>query len=184
MTKNLTGQDSGTSKKTCSNLDTLEARLACLADAGPQAIEERLAELENEWTAGRATKATLGVVLVVGFALTALLNPWWLILPAIGGVFLLQYLFSRTSWLGKMFHEMGVRTGSEVDQEKMALKVLRGDFRQLPTVHDVESPEDISRLEGEGGITVDPDEAKVDPASAAKSAVEAAKSGVLKQTAG
>ena len=91
-------------------------------------------------------------------------------------MFLLQYLFSRTSWLGKAFHEMGFRSGFEVDQEKMALKVLRGDFRHLPTVHDIESHEDISRLEGEGGIALDPDESKVDPIDAAKVAVEAAKS--------
>ncbi len=176
MMNNFTSTQSGR-KPTCSKLDTLEQRLACLADAGPQAIADRLNELEHEWTAGRMTKATLGVLIVVGFGLAALFSPWWLALPVLGGVFLLQYLFSRTSWLGLMFHGMGFRTGSEVDQEKMALRVLRGDFRHLPTVHDIESREDISRLEGEGGITLDPEEAKIDPVDAAKSAVEAAKSG-------
>ena len=160
-------------KAACAKLDTLEQRLACLADGGPQAIEGRLSELDREWTAGRVTKAAIGLLIVVGFALTALLNPWWLILPVIGGFFLLQYLFARTSWLGKVFHEMGFRTGSEVDQEKMALKVLRGDFRHLPTILDIESRDDISRLEGEGGIAIDPDESKVDPIDAAKVAVEA-----------
>lgn len=160
-------------KADCQKLGSLEQRLACLADAGPQAISERIEELDTEWTAGRATKATIGVLIVIGFGLTALLGPWWLILPAVGGVFLLQYLFSRTSWLGKVFHEMGFRTGSEVDQEKVALKILRGDFRQLPTVHDIENREDISRLEGEGGIALDPDESKVDPAEAARSVAEA-----------
>jgi hypothetical protein len=161
--------------KTCSNLDTLEQRLACLADAGPQAIEDRLAELDQEWTAGRVTKAAMGVVIVFGLALAAL-NPWWLILPAAGGLLLLSYLFGRTSWPGIIFHKMGFRTGFEVDQEKMALKVLRGDFRHLPTLHDIENREDISRLEGEGGIAVDPDESKVDPRDAAKVALDAAKS--------
>jgi hypothetical protein len=163
------------SQSTCSQLDALEQRLACLADAGPQAIDARLADLEREWTAGRMTKAVMGVVIVCGFALAAL-NPWWLILPAVGGLFLLSYLFGRTSWLGMLFHRMGYRSGFEVDQEKMALKVLRGDFRHLPTVHDIESHDDISRLEGEGGIALDPLEAKVDPLDAAKVVVEAAKS--------
>lgn len=174
MTNNFTA--SRKDKAACAKLDTLEQRLACLADGGPQAIEGRLSELEREWTAGRATKAAIGVMIVVGFALTVLLNPWWLILPAFGGLFLLQYLFTRTSWLGKVFHEMGYRTGSEVDQEKMALKVLRGDFRHLPTILDIESRDDISRLEGEGGIAIDPDESKVAPIDAAKVAVEAATS--------
>jgi hypothetical protein len=160
-------------RPSCSDLQTLEQRLACLADAGPQAIEARLAELDREWTAGRATKATLGVLSVVGFVLAAFFGPWWLILPALGGVLFLHYLVSRTSWLGRGFQVMGFRAGSDVDQEKMALKVLRGDFRQLPTVLDIESHDDIARLEGEGGIAVEPETAKVDPASAAKSAVEA-----------
>ena len=165
-------------KATCSKLETLEQRLACLADAGPEAIENRLAELEREWTAGRATKATIGVLIVVGFGLALLLDSmWWLVLPAFGGLFLLQYVFSRTSWLGKMFHEVGFRSGFEVDQEKMALKVLRGDFRHLPTLLDIEKREDIARLEGEGGIAVDPDESKVEPIDAAKVALKAAQSG-------
>jgi hypothetical protein len=161
--------------KACSKLDTLEQRLACLADAGPKAIEDRLVELDQEWTAGRVTKAAMGVVIVGGLVLTAF-NPWWLLLPAAGGMLLLSYLFGRTSWLGMMFHKMGFRTGFEVDQEKMALKVLRGDFRHLPTVHDIESREDISRLEGEGGIAFDPEESKVDPRDAAKVVLNAAKS--------
>jgi len=159
----------------CAKPDSLEQRLACIADAGPQAIEDRLSELESEWSAGRVTKAVIGVLLVLGLALTALLNPWCLIMPAIGGLFLLQYVYSRCSWLGRVFQETGFRTSSEIDQEKMALKVLRGDFRSLPTVLDVEKRDDISRLEGEGGIAIDPDESKVDPADAAKVAVEAAK---------
>ncbi|MCE9561801.1 MAG: hypothetical protein K8U57_07075 [Planctomycetes bacterium] len=159
--------------KSCLKIDNLQQRVACLADAGAEAIDHRLHELDSEWTAGRATKAVIGVLIVIGFALTALMNPWWLILPAAGGIFLLQYLFTRSSWLGKMFHEMGFRTGFEVDQEIMALKVIRGDFRNLPTFLDIENQEDISRLEGEGGIVVEPDTSKVAPMEAAKVALEA-----------
>jgi hypothetical protein len=162
--------------KSCSKLSTVEQRLACLADAGPQAIEDRLTELDREWTAGRMTKAAIGVVIVCGFLLAAI-NPLWLVLPAVAGLFLLSYLFGRTSWLGIFFHKIGYRSGFEVDREKVALKVLRGDFRDLPTLHDIESRDDISRLEGEGGIALDPVEAaKVDPRDAAKVALEASKS--------
>ena len=52
-------------------MNTLEQRLACLADAGRQAITERLEDIEREWSAGRMTKATIGVVVVsLGLALT------------------------------------------------------------------------------------------------------------------
>jgi len=169
MTPNL----SANAKTPCSRAETLEQRLACLADAGPAAIDERLNAIESEWSAGRVTKAVIGVTMVVGLGLTALLNPWWLLLPAAGSVFLLQYLFGRTSWLGKTFQEMGFRSGAEIEQEKLALRALRGDFRHLPTVHDIETHEDISRLEGEGGIVVEPEAHKVDPKAAVKEVIQA-----------
>lgn len=162
------------SKKTCSKHESLEQRLACLADAGPQAIDDRLAELDREWTAGRMTKAAMGVAVVCGLAL-AFANPWWLLLPAVAGLFLLSYLFGRTSILGLFFQSLGFRSGFEVDNEKMALKVLRGDFKHLPTLHEIESREDIARLEGEGGIALDPEESKIDPLAAAKVALDATK---------
>jgi len=160
----------------CRDQSVLEKRLACLADAGPQAIAERLEEIEREWSAGRMTKATIGVMIVAGLALTVLINPWWLVLPAVGGLFLLQYLFGRSSWLGATFHEMGFRSGAEIDQEKFALKALRGDFRHLPTVHEIENKDDIGRLEGEGGIVLDPEESKPDTKDVVRDALEAAKS--------
>src|ERR1700691_1799321 len=103
-----------TRHESCSKLESLEQRLACLADAGPQTIDDRLAELDREWTAGRMTKAAMGMVVVLGLILAAF-NPWRLLLRAIGGLLILTYVFGRTSWLGKMFHEMGYRSGFEVD---------------------------------------------------------------------
>ncbi|MCI0705746.1 MAG: hypothetical protein L0241_32190 [Planctomycetia bacterium] len=160
----------------CKDQSTLEQRLACLADAGPQAITDRLNEIESEWSAGRMTKAMIGVLILTGLVLTAFFSAWWLILPALGGLFLLQYVFTRMSWLGATFREMGFRSGAEIDQEKFALKALRGDFRNLPTVMEIENKEDISRLEGEGGIALDPEEAKPDTKEVVKEAIEAAKS--------
>lgn len=160
--------------RACDN-DTLEKRLACLADAGPQAITDRLNELESEWSAGRIAKATIGVTIITGLLLTMVAGQWWLILPAFGGAFLIQYLFSRVSWLGAMYRELGYRSSSEIDQERFALKALRGDFRQLPTVHEIENKEDISRLEGEGGIALDDEDAKPDAREVVKNVIEAAK---------
>jgi len=165
----------GSAARKCRDHDKLEQRLACLADAGLPAIADRLDQLEREWSSGRMTKATVGVLIVVGLALTAALSPWWLILPAIGGVFLLQYCFMRTSWLGATFREMGFRAGADIDQEKFALRTLRGDFRHLSTVLETENKEDISRLEGEGGIVCEPEVAKPDTRTVVKEVLQAAK---------
>jgi len=152
----------------------LESRLAKIADAGPAAVEDRLNQLDWEWTAGRMTKVATGVIVLAGVALTAATGSWWWIaMTVVGGLFLLEYSFSRTSVLGRLFSEMGYRSGCEVEQEKFALKTLRGDFRHLPTLHDIEDKDDITRLEGEGGIVVDQDAQKVDSREAVREVVQA-----------
>jgi len=153
--------------------EALKCRLAQIADGGPAAIEERIRALDGEWSAGRVTKVALAFVVLIGAVLTAALSPWWVILPLTAGLFLLQYLFTRGSWLTTLFQGMGYRTSSAIEHEKFALKTLRGDFRHVPTVHDIDSGEDISRLEGEGGIVVEPDGAKVDPKVAVAEVIEA-----------
>jgi hypothetical protein len=160
----------------CSRITVLEQRLACLADAGPEAINERLAELDREWTSGRMTKASTAVLILVGTALAVATGMWWwMILTAAGGLLLLQHSFGKRSWLGRVFGEAGYRSSAEVEQEKFALRTLRGDFRHLPTVHDIEAHDDISRLEGEGGIVVEPEAHKVDAKEAVKEVIEATK---------
>lgn len=145
----------------------LPDRLARIAANGPTAIDQRLEELENEWTAGRAVKATTGVLLVAGLALAALVNPWWLILPAVAGAALIHYLFYRRSWLAQLFTGMGLRSGTEIENERIALRVLRGDFQQLPTVFEVEDRDAVCRMEGEGGMSVSPECEKIDARAAA-----------------
>lgn len=145
----------------------LPTRLAEIAANGPAAIDHRLEELDCEWTTGRLVKASSGVLLLTGLALAAFVNPWWLILPAIAGVVLIQYVFFCRSWLTDVFSAAGFRSGAEIENERIALRILRGDFRQLPTVFEVEDREAVTRMEGEGGIAVDADDDKLDPREAA-----------------
>lgn len=151
----------------------LETRLAKIADGGPAAITDRLGELDHEWSAGRVSKAVLAVTILAGTVLALAVNPWWVILPVAAGLFLLQYLFAHTSWMVKVFQEGGFRTKACIEHEKFALRTLRGDFRHLPTLHDIEEKDDISRLEGEGGIVVEQDAHKIDSLTAAKEVVQA-----------
>jgi hypothetical protein len=151
----------------------LEARLRRVLESGPDAFTERICQLDREWTVGRAVKVTTAVLILAGLALGVLVNHWWLVLAAVGGLALMQYLFARWSFVGELFHQFGLRTGGEIDQEKTALKALRGDFQALPTVHQVEDPDAIARLEGEGGIVAEPDESKVAPDVAVKEVIGA-----------
>jgi len=151
----------------------MEVRLAQLADAGPVAIADRMEELDREWSAGRVAKGVLALVILCGISLAITFSWVWVVLPIVAGLFMLEQLFNRSSWLAGMFTEAGFRPGSEIEHERFALKALRGDFRHLPTLHDIETHDDINRLEGEGGIVVEPDQAKVDPRTAVREVLEA-----------
>ncbi len=150
----------------------LECRLKSVIDGGPAAITERLDEVESEWTAGRAAKATAGVLIVGGLALSLTLSLMWLVLPIVGGAVMLQYLFGRTSLIGEMFHSFGLRSGAEIEREKMALRVLRGDFALLPTVHTIEDRDAVNRMEDEGGPAIEREE-KQDTQAAVKELIGA-----------
>jgi len=129
----------------------LECRLKKAIDSGTVAIDERIEELHTEWTAGRAAKVTTGMLVVAGLILSLTLSLWWLILPILGGALLFQYAFSKTSLVSDIFRHMGFRSGGEIEEELIALRVLRGDFATLPTVHTIEDRDAVSRMEGEGG---------------------------------
>lgn len=146
----------------------LECRVRALAEAGPAAIDERLVELDRAWTAGRASKAALGAAVVVGLGLGLAVSPWFFLLPILAGAILVEYVFSRQSVLGAMFRAAGLPSGADVEHEKLALKALRGDFKHLPTVHQMVSDDDITRMEGEGGIVYEPDEARVNATDAVR----------------
>jgi len=147
--------------------------LARLAAAGPEAIEKRLGWINQEWSVGRAVKGSVALLILAGLALSYFVSPWFLLLPLATGLLLAQYLFSKRSVLGDLFCALGLRTGEQIDCEKLALRTLRGDFKHLPTVHEIEDRQPIERLEDEGGIVVDPDYAKRDLREAVREVVDA-----------
>jgi hypothetical protein len=130
----------------------IEDRLAQIAFHGQPAIAQRLAELDREWSAGRVAKVLIAVGILLGLAAAVFISLWWLILPVVLGLMLLQYIGGRECWLTNVLKRVGLRSGIEIEHERWALKALRGDFHNLPTVHDRHHADDLSRLEGEGGI--------------------------------
>ena len=151
----------------------LEESLASVVEAGHDAIETRLRHLDGEWSSGRMVKATAGVLILGGVGLSFFVSPWFVIVPVVGGLMLAQNLYSCKSWLGNLFAGMGFRTSSEIDHERMALKAIRGDFRHLPTIHEIEDRDAISRFEDEGGPAYEPAMPRVAPLEAAREVVAA-----------
>lgn len=136
-------------------------RLARIAEQGPEAVNRRLAELNAEWTVGRWVKVICGLSLIAGLVLSFTLSPWWLLLVGVGGLTLGQYLFFRRSIMGALLTAAGVRPGTVIDEERVALRVLRGDFKCLPTIGEIHDRDSISRMVDEGGPAMDDDDDKM-----------------------
>lgn len=98
----------------------------------PHEIDQRLKELDQEWDIERVLEANASTLSVTGVALGALLSRRFLFLPAVVTGFLLQHALQGWCPPIAVFRRRGVRTAKEINQERYALKLLRGDFDGLP----------------------------------------------------
>jgi hypothetical protein len=102
-----------------------------VAAGGPAAIKRRLVELDYEWDIERALEANAASVSLFGIALGARLDRKFLLLPAAVAGFLLQHALQGWCPPIGIFRRLGFRTQTEIEQERFALKALRGDFQNL-----------------------------------------------------
>jgi hypothetical protein len=106
------------------------------ASQSEERIKARIRELELEWDIERILETNASTLALVGTALGAFLNPWFLLIPGIVTTFLLQH--ATQGWCPPLpiFRRMGKRTRNEIDAEKFAMKALRGDFNGLTSSGD------------------------------------------------
>jgi hypothetical protein len=91
-------------------------------------IDGRLEELDREWDIERAIQANAGGLCVLGVVLGALSGRKWFLLPGVVGGFLFQHALQGWCPPVPALRRLGFRTRAEIDEEKYALRVLRGDF--------------------------------------------------------
>lgn len=94
----------------------------------PEAIENRLAELDREWDIERALEANAATVGLTGVLLGAFVDKRFFILPGLVAAFLLQHALQGWCPPIPFLRQRGFRTAAEIDRERFALKALRGDF--------------------------------------------------------
>lgn len=109
-----------------------EENVARYAAAGPDAIDRRLAELDREWDIERCLEANAATAVLVGVTLGAAVDRKFFFLPAVVAGFLLQHAVQGWCPPVPVFRRLGFRTQSEIEEERYALKALRGDFRNVP----------------------------------------------------
>jgi hypothetical protein len=111
--------------------------VARYASQGPATIDRRLAELDREWDIERMLETNASSVVLLGCALGAFVNRKFFVLPALVGGFLLQHAIQGWCPPVPLLRRWGFRTEREIDEERFALKALRGDFAN---VHDEAAP--------------------------------------------
>lgn len=100
-----------------------------VAAQGSAAIERRLRELDAEWDIERTLEANAATLAATGGALALLVDRRFALIPLVVGSFLLQHALQGWCPPLPVFRRMGVRTQTEIEEERHALKALRGDFR-------------------------------------------------------
>ena len=111
---------------------TLEERIRFFAAQSKEAMSRRIDELDQEWDLERVMM-TGGAGAGLGGILLSLLGGGkkWLLLS--GGVlgFLLMHGVQRWCQPAAALRRFGIRTRAEIDAERYALKLLRGDFESV-----------------------------------------------------
>ena len=113
-----------------------EDSIRCYAGQSNEAICYHMEELDKEWDIERILEANASTLALIGTLLGAFVNPWFLLIPGIVTAFLL--LHATQGWCPPLpiLRRMGKRTRNEIDVEKFAMKILRGDFDSLRSTSD------------------------------------------------
>ena len=118
-------------------------RVSKFINSNTDDITARIHELEKEWDIERYLGVNMSTLAMSGLAAGAVSkNKNWLILPAVVLGFFFQH--SVQGWCPPLpiMRLLKLRTRKEIEQEKYALKILRGDFNDLQTL----SLADIEKL--------------------------------------
>ena len=112
--------------------DAMRDRLFRYSTCSDQEITARIEALDREWDIERYLEVLAPTFALTGVLMGLLRGRKWLLLPGVVLSFLVQHAVH--GWCPPLaaLRRMGVRTRREIDEERYALKALRGDFSGLP----------------------------------------------------
>ena len=112
--------------------DRMRDRLFRDSALGERELSLRIEALDREWDIERYLEVIAPAVSLGGLVLGLTRDRRWLALPTVVLGFLVQHAVQ--GWCPPLgfLRRGGVRTRREIDEERYALKALRGDFAGLP----------------------------------------------------
>jgi hypothetical protein len=121
-----------TSAEVQARIDTrIENNIRFYATQSEDIISRRIRELEAEWSVERWIETNASALAFTGTVLGLTVNRKWFALPLIVTGFLFQHAIQGWCPPVPALRRMGVRTRGEIDREKFAMKILRGDFKKV-----------------------------------------------------
>ena len=116
-------------------------RVASYENKSVEEVSARIEELNSEWDIERYLGVNMSSLAITGLVTAAISkNKNWNILPAVVLAFFFQH--SVQGWCPPLplLRLLKIRTSKEIEQEKYALKIIRGDFDDITTVprHEIE----------------------------------------------
>lgn len=109
----------------------MQARVMYLAER-PDLLPAQLRALDREWDIERVLEAKAATLGFIGVVLAARVHVRLFLLPALVSGFLLQHAVQGWCPPLPLLRRMGYRTSAEIDEERTALRILRGDYAGLP----------------------------------------------------
>lgn len=103
---------------------------ASYANKNRKAISLRLHELDHEWDTERVLEVNAAAFVLISVVLGFQLHYAWFYIAGIIAFFLLQHALQGWCPPLPIIRRLGIRTSAEINDEKMALKALRGDFNR------------------------------------------------------
>lgn len=92
-------------------------------------INERVSKLGQEWDTERIMELNAAAITIISSYLGVRTGRLWFLLTGAVAVFMLQHAFWGWCPVMPLIRKLGVRTIDEINNEKAALKLFRGDFK-------------------------------------------------------
>ena len=112
--------------------DEMRDRLFRDSTLSDREISRRIRALDREWDIERYLEMLAPTVALTGIVMSIRAHSRWLLLPATVLAFLVQHAIQGWCPPLSVLRRAGVRTRREIEEERYALKALRGDFSGLP----------------------------------------------------
>ena len=109
----------------------------------PERIDARLAELDREWDIERCLETGSSALTLSGLLLGIARSRKWLLLSLGVQGFFMQHALQGWCPPLPLFRRLGIRTADEINQERYALRMLRGDFDAIDEAEGAQRGEQV-----------------------------------------